>query len=89
MQVETVRLSSKGQLVIPYDVREELEVDEGSLFALVTTKDTILLKKIQTPSKDALLKDIMSIAREGKRRLQEKGLKESHINLAVEKQRRT
>ena len=88
MQVETVRLSSKGQLVIPQDVRQELEVDEGSLFALVTTKDTILLKKIQTPSKDVLIKDLMNIALEGKRRLQAKGLKESDIHLAVEKQRR-
>ncbi len=88
MQVETVRLSSKGQLVIPQDVRQELEVDEGSLFALVTTKDTILLKKIQTPSKDVLIKDLMNIALEGKRRLQRKGLAESDLHRAVEKQRR-
>lgn len=82
-----MRVSSKGQFVIPQDVRDELEVEEGTIFALVTNNDTILLKKIQTPTKEALLKDLKTMAIEGKRRLQQRGLTERDIHKIVEKSR--
>jgi len=56
--VETIKMSSKGQVVIPQDIREELHMHEGTVFAVVGSKDTIVLKKIATPSKAELLKGI-------------------------------
>ena len=79
MVVETVRMSSKGQVVIPQDVREELNAGSGTVFAIVGTRDTVVLKKISTPSKEELISDLEAIGREGKRRLQKKGFKESDI----------
>ena len=48
-ELEFTKLSSKGQIVIPHSVREELKLDEGTPFAVMAKKDTILLKKIKMP----------------------------------------
>ncbi|MBR9683183.1 AbrB/MazE/SpoVT family DNA-binding domain-containing protein [Candidatus Woesearchaeota archaeon] len=47
---ELVRLSSKGQLVIPQDIRKARHIGEGSVFAVSSPKEDILiLKKITNP----------------------------------------
>jgi AbrB family looped-hinge helix DNA binding protein len=88
MDVETTKMSSKGQIVIPQDIREELRATEGTVFAVVASKDTIILKKIETPSKERLIQELETIAKEGKRRLERKGLKESDIPRIVQQSRR-
>lgn len=49
MEVEFTKLSSKGQVVIPQDIRESLKLKDGTPFAVVTQDDTILLKKMNLP----------------------------------------
>lgn len=88
MVVEMIKMSSKGQVVIPHDIREEIKADEGTVFAVVGSRDTIVLKKIQTPSKETLIKELESIAKEGRKHLEKKGIKESDIPGIVEKSRR-
>jgi len=46
MTVEMVKMSSRGQIVIPQEIREELHIGTGSVFAVVGSKDTIVLKKV-------------------------------------------
>lgn len=48
-QMELARVSSKGQLVIPRNIRETLGIKEGDFFATTSEKDVILLKKIKSP----------------------------------------
>ena len=79
MNVETVKMSSRGQIVIPQDIREELHAIEGTMFAVVGGKDTVILKKIAKPSKEELIKGLTAIAKEARRRLERKGIKESDI----------
>ena len=88
MEVETTKMSSRGQVVIPQDIREELNATEGTVFAVIGSKDTIVLKKIETPSKHALIKELETIAKEGKKRLEQKGIKESDIPEIVQRSRR-
>ncbi len=88
MTVETVRMSSKGQIVIPFDVREELNAHSGTVFAVVGNKDTVILKKVETPNKEELLKRLEHIAQEGKKRLSAKGIREEDIPAIVERSRR-
>ncbi len=45
--IEVVNLSSKGQLVIPKDMREEMGLNPRDKFVLVNDKDTIILKRLQ------------------------------------------
>lgn len=53
-EVETTRLSTKGQVVIPRSVRERLHLEPGQLFAVHGDADTIVLKRIATPDPDEL-----------------------------------
>lgn len=48
-QIEIAKVSSKGQLVIPQSIREKLKVKEGSIFAVASCDNTIILKKIENP----------------------------------------
>ncbi len=79
MVVETVRMSSKGQIVIPQDLREELQVHEGTIFAVVGSNDTIILKKVKTISKEELFKELETMAIEGKKRAKKLGIEESDV----------
>ena len=88
MEVETVKMSSRGQIVIPLDIREELHAKEGTVFAVVGSKDTVILKKIEKPSKETLIRELTVIAKEGRRRLEKKRIKESDIPGIAQKSRR-
>lgn len=88
MRVETTRMSSRGQVVIPQDIRDEMNADEGTVFAVFGSKDSVLLKKIETPSKEALVKDLERIAKQGRKRLESRDLKESDIPGIVQASRR-
>ena len=79
MNVETVKMSSKGQVVIPQGVREELHAHAGTMFAVIGSKDTIVLKKIATPSKEDLIKDLELFAKKAKKKLQSKGFTEKDL----------
>ncbi len=88
MEMETTKMSSRGQVVIPESVRTLVSASEGTLFAVVGSRDTIVLKKICLPSKEALIKDLKKIAQEGRKRLESKGLNESDIPDMVQRARR-
>lgn len=49
MAIEFTKLSSKGQVVIPQEIREKLSLQEGEAFLVVTQDDTICLKKMEIP----------------------------------------
>ena len=87
MSIGTVKMSSKGQIVIPQDIREELKASEGTIFSVVSSKDVIILKKILTPSKEELIKEIGAIALEGRKRAEKLGIKESDVPELVKKVR--
>ena len=47
MEIEFTRISSKGQVVIPLDVRKKLSLREGEPLAVSTKNDLIVLKKVK------------------------------------------
>ncbi len=48
--LSTTRMSSKGQVVIPEDIRSQLGLEAGAQFVVLGEGDTVILKAIQTPS---------------------------------------
>lgn len=44
--MEITKISSKGQIVIPQKMRNELNIQEGSILAIDKMKDMIMIKKI-------------------------------------------
>ena len=89
MPAETIKMSSRGQIVIPQDIREELKDSEGTIFSVVSAKDAIILKKISTPSKEDLIKEIEAIALEGRKRAERLGIKESDVPKLVKRVRKS
>ena len=83
-----VKMSSKGQIVIPQEIRTEICASEGTVFAVISGRDSIVLKKIATPSKEELICELKEIAKEGRKRLEAKGIKEEDISGIVEKSRK-
>ena len=88
MTIETVKMSSKGQIVIPQGIREEIHAKEGSIFAVVSNKDTVILKKIGVPDKEELIENLREIAKKGRKRAEKLGIKESDIPKLVQKARK-
>lgn len=89
MPAETIKMSSRGQIVIPQDIREEIKASEGTIFSIVSAKDTIILKKVFTPSKEDLIKEIEAIALEGRKKAEKLGIKESDVPKLVQRVRKS
>ena len=89
MPAETIKMSSRGQIVIPQDIREELKDSEGTIFSVVSSKDAIILKKISIPSKEDLIKEIGAIALEGRKMAERLGIKESDVPKLVQRTRKS
>ena len=67
----TTKLSSRGQVVIPEEVRNDLGLNEGDQFVVIGQGDAVILKLI-TPPKLEEFHELLSQARaEGKSRNQE------------------
>ena len=79
MDVDITKMSSKGQIVVPMRLRKRLNAKEGTLFAVVGTADSLMLKKVFTPSKDELLASIREMAKESASVLRARGLKEKDV----------
>lgn len=48
---ELTKMSTKGQVVIPTDIRKRLKISEGSVLAITARGDIIVLKKLETKMK--------------------------------------
>ena len=42
-------MSSKGQIVLPRNIREELHLEEGTILATIKKDNLVVLKKIDNP----------------------------------------
>ncbi|MBI4164016.1 MAG: AbrB/MazE/SpoVT family DNA-binding domain-containing protein [Candidatus Aenigmarchaeota archaeon] len=47
MEVEITKMTSRGQVVIPQDIREKEGLEEGEKFVVIDINGTILLKRIK------------------------------------------
>ena len=49
-KIEITSMSSRGQVVIPLEIREQLGLREGEKFVVIGEEDMVILKKITMPS---------------------------------------
>jgi AbrB family looped-hinge helix DNA binding protein len=81
----TTKLSSKGQVVIPEDIRESLNLKEGDQFVVIGQGDSVILKSITPPSMDEF-PNLISEARTAARKA---GGKPSDIKAAIKRVRKS
>ena len=81
--LDTTKMSSKGQVVIPEGIRKRLGLKAGSQFVVVGEKDVVILKSITPPS----MEDFDALIIEARRQAKKAGMKRSEITAAVKKAR--
>ncbi len=81
--ISTTKMSSKGQVVIPENIRKQLNLKAGAQFVVVGEKDVVILKNIAPPSIDEFGQLIAEARKKGK----QVGIKKSDISNAIFKVR--
>jgi AbrB family looped-hinge helix DNA binding protein len=81
--VATTRMSSKGQVVIPESLRQQLGLESGARFIVMGEDDVIILKTIQTPS----MRDFDRMIAKARRQAKQAGMKRSDIAAAISRVR--
>jgi AbrB family looped-hinge helix DNA binding protein len=79
----TTRMSSKGQVVIPEEVRKRLKLKEGTQFVVLGEKGVVILKAITEPSLD----EFDALIRKARAQAKQAGLKRADIDAAVREAR--
>jgi len=71
-KIEMGTVSSRGQICIPNDIREEMGLKEGSKVLFVLTDDSLLVKRVTTQTFEEITKPL-------KEAMKKAGLKESNV----------
>lgn len=79
----TTKLSSRGQVVIPEEIRKRLGLEAGAQFVVVGEGDTVVLKRIRPPSLD----DFDALISRARAAAAEAGLSEEAIDEAIRRVR--
>jgi AbrB family looped-hinge helix DNA binding protein len=82
--MEIITLSSKGQFVIPRDIREEMGLNQKDRFLLLHDKDNIILKKIK---KEEVKEEMNMILKGFSDTIKQKGIRKSDIEEEIRKER--
>jgi AbrB family looped-hinge helix DNA binding protein len=83
-KVATTKMSSKGQVVIPEEIRDRLGLKAGIQFVVIGEKDVVILKTLSAPS----MSDFDGLVSQARRQARKAGLKKSDIAKATTKVRK-
>ncbi len=82
--IATTKLSSKGQVVIPEDIREALGLEPGVQFLVMAEGDVVILKRISAPVRS----EFRTLAAKARGQARRAGLKPADVQKAVKAVRR-
>jgi len=80
VEASTTKVSSKGQVVIPANVRKAASLKKGEKILAIAIDDTVVLKKIVDKSFEETLKPVCS-------RVRKLGLAEADVDALIEEAR--
>ena len=80
----TTKMSSKGQIVIPEDIRKRLNLKPGTQFVVVGQDDVVILKTITKPS----MNEFDQLISEARKQAKKAGMKKRDIASAIQKVRK-
>jgi AbrB family looped-hinge helix DNA binding protein len=81
----TTTLSSKGQVVIPEEIRVQLGLKPGAQFVVIADRDVVIFRLLEPPS----LKDFAAIVGRARKVAKQTGMTQADITNAVKKVRRS
>lgn len=80
----TTRLSSRGQVVIPDEIRKALGLETGARFVVLNEGDVVILKRIDAPARS----EVRALAAKVRRKARRAGLKPADVQKAIRDVRR-
>ena len=80
----TTRLSSKGQVVIPEEIRVALGLQQGARFVVLSEGDVVILKRIDAPARS----EVRALAARVRRQARRAGVKPADVGRAIREVRR-
>lgn len=80
----TTRLSSKGQVVIPEEIRTALGLEPGARFVVLSEGDVVILKRIDAPARS----EVRALAAKVRAQARRAGLKPADVEKAIRGVRR-
>lgn len=85
MAVEVLSVSSKGQIVLPMEIRKKMDIGAGAKLAAYAMGDMIMLKMISIPTESDFKKSLDEAAAWAK----EAGYEESDVETIVKSYRKS
>jgi AbrB family looped-hinge helix DNA binding protein len=76
-------MSSKGQIVIPEEIRNRMGLQSGTQFVVVGDRDVVILKAISVPS----MKEFDNLIAQARQQARKSGLRKSDVDAAIAKVR--
>jgi AbrB family looped-hinge helix DNA binding protein len=83
-ETATTTLSSKGQVVIPEEIRQRLGLKAGAQFVVVADRDVVIFKVLEPPA----LHEFAALSAQARRVARQAGLKPRDVAAAVNRVRR-
>lgn len=83
-KIATTKLSSKGQVVIPEEIRNALGLEAGAQFVVVGKGDVVILKAIKAPD----MSDFDDIVARARRQAKQAGVRREDVAEAIRTVRR-
>ena len=80
----TTKMSSKGQVVIPENIRKQLRLKTGAQFIVVGQKDVVILKTIAQPS----MNEFDQLVSDARKQARKAGIKKLDITSAIQRVRK-
>lgn len=68
MSLDFTRLSEKGQVVIPNEMRKRMNLKEGTRFVIMGLDDTLVLRRLELSQERLRLKRLLAKSREKARK---------------------
>ena len=77
--METTKMSSKGQIVIPEEIRNRLGLKTGDKFLVMGDKDVVILKTLSNPS----IGEFDALIQTARRQAKTAGMKKADVVNAI------
>ena len=85
MALEMTRLSERGQIVIPSELRRSMNLKEGERFIVMGLGDTIILRKLELSQERLRLKRIIG---ESRAKARKSGFTEKEVEKLIQETRK-
>jgi AbrB family looped-hinge helix DNA binding protein len=79
----TAKMSSRGQVVIPEEIRDHLGLVAGSQFVVIGERDVVILKTLSCPS----MKEFGALISKARGQARKRGMRRSDIAKATKRAR--